>query len=80
MPRIPNLPQMGDDARSVRPADENASTPADQRGGDTRTPLSSGPNRGKNKEYRPATYALPDREVELKNGKIHVAKRVREDR
>lgn len=58
----------------------NETIPTAQRTAATRTEMSEGPRRGEAGEYLPATYQLPEKEVELKNGKILKVRRVREDR
>ena len=58
-PKAPRmLPQEGDDARSVGPADQNESVSAQERSGDPRSELSDGPKKGEVGNYLPARYTL----------------------
>lgn len=65
---LPEPPQMGDDARSVMPSPQNESVGPVERAGKPRAELADGPQMGSKGEFLPARYALPDREVELRNG------------
>ena len=80
MSKIKGLPQEGDEARSMGPANENEMPPAEQRAPQgNNIPKTDGPRLGKGGEYLPAEYEIT-REITTAKGDTIVCRATVQDR